>query len=123
MNTSSVHLLGVSETVIGLTIVAIGTTLPDKTISLVGGLKARGGIVVANAAGSNIFPLTLVLGVSAMATPLAADGRTVVFNVPVMLGSAFLLCVLVVPWRLYWRTGAVLLALSISDLAFQFVVR
>lgn len=117
------HLLGISETVIGLTIVAVGTTLPDKAISLVGGLKARGGIVVANAVGSNIFLLMLVLGLSAVAVPLAADARTVVFDVPVMLGSALLLCVLVFRGRLHWRIGAALLALYVGYLAFQFVGR
>jgi cation:H+ antiporter len=103
--------LGLSETIIGLTIVAIGTTLPDKAISLVGGMRGRGGVVVANAVGSNIFTLTLVLGLSAIASPLTADLATLRFDVPVMLGCALLLGALAFRERLHWRVGVTLLAL------------
>jgi cation:H+ antiporter len=60
------HRIGLSEYAIGATIVAIGTTLPDKAISLIGGLRGQGGVVTAGATGSNIFLLTLVLGISAL---------------------------------------------------------
>ncbi|HEV8193425.1 MAG TPA: hypothetical protein VGP82_18335 [Ktedonobacterales bacterium] len=117
------RLFGVSETVIGLTIVAIGTTLPDKALSLAGGLKARGGIVVANAVGSNIFVLTLVLGLSALAAPIVADQQTLRFDVPILAASSLLLSVLIVRERLHWRTGAVLLALYVGYLALQVVIK
>ena len=115
------HMLGISETIIGLTIVAIGTTLPDKAISLVGGLKQQGGIVVANAVGSNIFVLTLVLGISAIATPIVADAQTLRFDVPVMLASTILLCLLVFRPRLHWRTGIALLVLYAAYFAYQLI--
>jgi K+-dependent Na+/Ca+ exchanger-like protein len=117
------HLLGLSEAVIGLTIVAVGTTLPDKAISLAGGLKARGGIVVANAVGSNIFVLTLVLGVSAIAAPVVADTQTLRFDVPVMFACALLLCLLVFRGRLHWRTGIALLTLYVGYLVSQFALK
>lgn len=117
------HALGLSETVVGLTVVAVGTTLPDKAISLVGGLKARGGVVVANAVGSNLFLLTLVLGLSAVAAPVVADAQTLRFDVPVMLASALLLCLLVFRGRLHWRTGAVLLMLYAGYLVYQFALK
>lgn len=117
------HLLGLSQAVIGLTIVAVGTTLPDKAISLTGGLKARGGIVVANAVGSNIFVLTLVLGVSAIAASVVADTQTLRFDVPVMLVCALLLCLLVFRGRLHWRTGVALLALYVCYLVSQFALK
>ena len=112
--------LGLSETVVGLTVVAIGTTLPDKAISLVGGIKSRGGIVVANAVGSNIFLLTLTLGLAAFAGPVAAGAQTLRFDVPVMVGCAVLLLLLVLRPRLHWRTGVLLLALYAGYLAYQF---
>lgn len=115
------HALGIPETIIGLTIVAIGTTLPDKAISLVGGLKGQGGIVAANAVGSNIFLLTLVLGLSALAAPVVADRQTLLFDVPVMLGSALLLCLLFFRRRLHWRTGLLLLLLYAGYLAYQYL--
>lgn len=113
--------LGISETIIGLTIVSIGTTLPDKAISLIGGLKQQGGIVVANAVGSNIFVLTLVLGLSAIAIPIVADAQTLRFDVPVMLACAILLCLLVFRAQLHWRTGIALLVLYAAYLAYQLV--
>ena len=113
--------LGLSETVIGLTVVAIGTTLPDKAISLVGGLKEQGGLVVANAVGSNIFVLTLILGLAALAAPVVADGQTVRFDIPVLLGSTLLLSLLFWRQRLHWRTGLLLLLLYAGYLAYQFV--
>jgi K+-dependent Na+/Ca+ exchanger-like protein len=113
--------LGIPETIIGLTIVAIGTTLPDKAISLVGGLKGQGGIVAANAVGSNIFLLTLVLGLSALAAPVVADRQTLLFDVPVLLGTAVLLCLLFFRQRLHWRTGLLLLLLYAGYLAYQYL--
>jgi K+-dependent Na+/Ca+ exchanger-like protein len=113
--------LGLSETIIGLTIVAIGTTLPDKAISLAGGLKQQGGLVVANAVGSNIFLLTLTLGLAALAAPVVADAQTLRFDVPVMIGSALLLWLLLLRQRLHWRAGLLLLLLYAGYLAYQFV--
>ncbi len=115
------HALGLSETVIGLTIVAIGTTLPDKAISLAGGLKSQSGLVVANAVGSNIFLLTLTLGLAAFAAPVVADAQTLRFTVPVMVGSALLLWLLLLRQRLHWRVGVFLLLLYAGYLVIQFV--
>jgi cation:H+ antiporter len=114
--------LGLSETVIGLTVVAIGTTLPDKAISLMGGLKQQGGLVAANAVGSNLFLLTLVLGLAAFVAPLAASGKTLWFDVPVLLGSAALLAVLLFRQQLHWRVGVFLLLLYVGYLTAQFVL-
>ncbi|HEU5367573.1 MAG TPA: hypothetical protein VFU69_03880, partial [Ktedonobacterales bacterium] len=113
--------LGLSETIIGLTIVAIGTTLPDKAVSLAGGLKQQGGLVVANAVGSNIFLLTLTLGLAAFAAPVVADAQTLRFDVPVMIASAVLLWLLLLRQRLHWRAGLLLLLLYVAYLAYQFV--
>lgn len=115
------HALGLSETIIGLTIVAIGTTLPDKAISLMGGLKQHSGLVVANVVGSNLFILTLILGLAAFVSPVVADGQTLHFDVPLLLGSTVLLWLLLWRQRLHWRTGLVLLLLYAGYLAYQFV--
>jgi K+-dependent Na+/Ca+ exchanger-like protein len=115
------RVLGFSETIIGLTIVAIGTTLPDKAISLAGGLKQQGGLVAANAVGSNIFLLTLTLGLAAFAAPVVADAQTLRFDVPVMIGSAVVLWLLLLRQRLHWRAGLLLLLLYLGYLAYQFL--
>ena len=114
------HALGLSETVIGLTVVAIGTTLPDKAISFMGGLKQHSGLVVANAVGSNLFILTLILGLAAFASPVVADGQTLRFDVSLLLGSTLLLWLLLWCQYLHWRTGLLLLLLYVGYLVYQF---
>ncbi|HET8523271.1 MAG TPA: hypothetical protein VFL82_08560, partial [Thermomicrobiales bacterium] len=84
--------VGLSDYAIGATVVAIGTTLPDKAISFIGGRRGQSGIVTANATGSNIFILTLVLGLAAL---FSKDGLEVAQNVvrvdlPLLLGASVL---------------------------------
>jgi cation:H+ antiporter len=67
---------GLSEAVIGLTIVAVGTSLPELATSLVAAIKREADIAVGNIVGSNIFNIFGILGVSAMITPLSSNGIT-----------------------------------------------
>ena len=67
---------GLSEAVIGLTIVAIGTSLPEFATSLVAAIKKEADIAVGNIVGSNIFNMLGILGVSAVITPLSSSGIT-----------------------------------------------
>lgn len=67
---------GLSEAVIGLTIVAVGTSLPEFATSLVAAIKKESDIAVGNIVGSNIFNILGILGVSAIITPLSSSGIT-----------------------------------------------
>jgi cation:H+ antiporter len=67
---------GLSEAVIGLTIVAVGTSLPEFATSLLAAIKKESDIAVGNIVGSNIFNILGILGVSAMITPLSSSGIT-----------------------------------------------
>lgn len=67
---------GLSEAVIGLTIVAIGTSLPEFATSLIAAIKKEADIAVGNVVGSNIFNILGILGVSAFITPLSSSGIT-----------------------------------------------
>ncbi len=69
---------GLSETVIGLTIVAIGTSLPELVTSVVASIKKQPDIAVGNIVGSNIFNVLFILGVSAVISPLSIDGSLIV---------------------------------------------
>lgn len=82
--------LGVSELVIGLTIVAVGTSLPEVATSIVAALRGQRDIAVGNVVGSNIFNILGVLGISAMAAPagLAVAPAVLAFDLPVMLAVA-----------------------------------
>lgn len=70
-------LAGLSETVIGLTIVAVGTSLPELITSIVAARKKQNDIAVGNAIGSNIFNILFILGLSAAISPIGTDGHAV----------------------------------------------
>lgn len=85
--------LGVSEAVIGLTLVAVGTSLPELTVSVVAALRRHADVAVGNILGSNIFNLLGILGVAGLLQPLAMDARILRFDQWVMLAAAVLLVV------------------------------
>ena len=115
--------VGLSEYAIGATVVAIGTTLPDKAISLVGGRTGESGVVTANVLGSNIFLLTLVLGVAALAngSDLAVDRTVREVDLPLLLGTSVIVVLLFRRASLHWRTGLVLLGAYVAYLVFAFI--
>ncbi|AKA26647.1 calcium/sodium antiporter [Pseudomonas chlororaphis] len=84
--------LGLSERIIGLTIVAVGTSLPALATSLIAALRGQRDIAVGNIIGSNLFNLLGVLGFTALVapTPLSVSPNAVDFDLPVMLGVAVL---------------------------------
>ena len=81
--------LGVSQSVIGLTIVAGGTSLPELATSVVAARKGQSAIAIGNVIGSNVFNILLILGATAAINPLQLEGITLV-DMGVMLGSIFL---------------------------------
>ena len=83
--------LGVSQAVIGLTLVAVGTSLPELTISVIAALRRHADVAVGNILGSNIFNLLGILGVSAIMQPISIKGRVLEFDQWVMLGAALLI--------------------------------
>ena len=82
--------LGVSESIIGLTLVAGGTSLPELATSIVAALKKNPEIAIGNVIGSNLFNIFFVLGCSASITPLRLTGITN-FDLWVLVGSSILL--------------------------------
>ena len=83
--------LGVSEAVIGLTFVAVGTSLPELSISVIAALRRHADVAIGNVLGSNIFNLLGILGVSALLQPLPVHLRVLQFDQWVMLGASVLL--------------------------------
>lgn len=112
--------LGLSDYAIGATVVAIGTTLPDKAISLVGGWRGQGGVVTANATGSNIFVLTLVLGLAALASGsgLAVAQGVVRVDLPLLVAASVLVVLLFSRPSLHRGTGSLLLVLYVAYLVY-----
>ena len=88
--------MGWSETFIGLTIIAIGTSLPELVTSIVASKKGENGLALGNVVGSNIFNIMLILGLSSSLSPIAVDSRAII-NVVFLLVMTilmFLLCVI-----------------------------
>jgi cation:H+ antiporter len=104
---------GVSERIIGITIVSIGTSVPELAASVIAVIKKEKAISLGNLIGSNIFNIFAVLGITAMITPIKLiDQALLNSDILWMLGFAFLILPLVfIPskMRLEWRDGMVLL--------------
>jgi cation:H+ antiporter len=103
--------LGISERVIGLTVVAIGTSLPELVASIAAALRKQHEMAVTNIVGSNIFNLLLILGTTGVLHPIPVAPRLVVPDMLVMLGvSLLLLPPILRSARLSRRSGLILLA-------------
>ncbi|MGH1461055.1 MAG: calcium/sodium antiporter [Neptuniibacter sp.] len=83
--------LGVSELIVGLTIVAIGTSLPELAASVASALKNHHDIAIGNVVGSNIFNLAAVMAIPGLASPLGLDAEVFSRDYAVMLGLTVLL--------------------------------
>ncbi len=108
---------GVSERVIGVTVVSVGTSIPELAASIIAIIKKEKAISVGNLIGSNIFNLLAVLGITAIITPIrVVDQGLLDFDIFWMLGISFLILPLVfIPksLRLNWKEGIVLLSIYI----------
>lgn len=104
--------LGWSELVIGLTVVAVGTSLPELVASSASALRGQGGLAVGNVFGSNIFNFLGVLGVTLLASPspLPVERSTILVDLPIALGAAVLcIPILARQYRIGRVEGSVLL--------------
>jgi cation:H+ antiporter len=109
--TSIARNLGVSETLIGLSIVAAGTSLPELATSLVAAYRGRDDMAVANIVGSNIFNVLVIGGITSLVRPLAVPGDIIDRDDLWMLGfSALLFPVMRTGMRITRAEGALLLA-------------
>lgn len=81
---------GLSEAVIGLTLVAVGTSLPELTISVIAAFRRHADVAIGNILGSNIFNLLGILGVSALLQPLPVHQRILQFDQWVMLATSLI---------------------------------
>jgi cation:H+ antiporter len=108
---SAAGILGVSEAVIGLTLVAVGTSLPELATATVAALKRESDLAVGNLIGSNVLNILGVLGITALVRPLSSHGVGVV-DLGVMVGIVLLtLGLMRIGFRLRRWEGALLFAL------------
>lgn len=107
--TGAAEILGVSEVVIGVTLVAFSTSLPELATSLVAALHKESDISIGNIIGSNIYNLLAVLGITSLVRPLSIRPDILRFDFPIMLAFSIVLWPFVLNNRLgRWKAGALL---------------
>lgn len=110
---------GVSETVIGLTVVAVGTSLPELATSVVAAFRRQPDVAFGNIVGSNIFNIFGILGITAIVSPLPLPPEIVRFDLWVLLGATGLLIAFTVTgWRLVRVEGAIFLAAYVAYIGY-----
>jgi cation:H+ antiporter len=110
--------LGVSQAVIGLTIVAVGTSLPELATSLSAARRGEGEIAFGNIVGSNIFNILGILGITALISPIHVTGSLAGFDLVVMLAVTLLMLAIVIRQRRIGRlAGLVFLLLYAAYIA------
>jgi len=105
---------GISPLVVGLTIVAFGTSAPEAAVSVGAVLNGTGDIAIGNVVGSNIFNVLFILGLSALLTPLVVNMQLIRQEVPIMIGASLLLVVVTLDGRLSAFDGGLLFALLLA---------
>jgi cation:H+ antiporter len=102
--------LGISSLVIGLTVVAFGTSSPELAVSILSAHGGQAGLALGNVVGSNICNVLLILGLSALIAPLVVSRQVVWLEVPIMIGVSFLLVLFGLDGRLEPWEGILLFA-------------
>ena len=112
---------GVSETVIGLTLVAFGTSLPELATSITAAIRGHTEVALGNALGSNLFNILLILGVLALVTPFHVDATVLSFDVWIMAGVSLMVVPLIMlRGQIGRRSGLIFLLLYGLYISYQF---
>jgi len=109
--------LGISPLVIGLTVVAFGTSSPEMAVSVASSIHGQPDLAVGNVLGSNIFNVLVILGLSALISPLVVARQLVRLDVPVMVGVSLLVCGLAWNGRIGRLEGLLLVVGLVAYLA------
>ncbi|MCQ9376716.1 calcium/sodium antiporter [Methyloversatilis sp. XJ19-49] len=112
---------GLSPLVVGLTIVAFGTSSPELAVSVQSAWNGKTDMAVANVVGSNIFNVLFILGLSAMITPLLVDKQLIRQEVPIMIGVSLLFAALTLDGGVSFSDGAIFVALMIGYTTFLII--
>ena len=112
---------GVSTLVVGLTVVAFGTSTPELIVSAEATAKGLGGIAIGNVIGSNIFNIGIILGLSALIFPLKTNMQIIRFDTPVMILVAIAFFILFLDNQINWIEGSVFLLALIGYTVFNVI--
>lgn len=102
------RILGVSETVIGLTLVAVGTSLPELATTVMAAMRRQADVALGNVIGSNMFNLLAIIGVASLVAPIPVPAQMLTFDLWVMLAASLALAPFVfLGWNMnrFWGVG------------------
>jgi len=111
--------LGLSPLVVGLTVVAFGTSSPELMVSLKAALAGQADISVGNVVGSNICNIGLILGLCALITPIATNSQIVRVDIPIMIGITALSLALMADGHLGMTEGIIFVLLLVAYIVFS----
>ena len=112
--------LGVGEWLIGLTVVAVGTSLPEVTAGVVAAYKGESDLVLGNVAGSNLFNILLILGTTVVVHPIEVPVAVIRNDIPIMIAFSFaLLAVVGYRLRIHRWEGILLVSIYVGFIALQ----
>ena len=115
--------LGIPQLVVGLTIVAMGTSLPEAAVSITSALKGSAGITIGNVVGSNIMNVLVILGITAVITRVAVQNSTLYIELPFMIGITVLLIIFGLTGHMITFTeGVIFWILFIAFLSYLFIM-
>ncbi len=112
---------GIPQLVIGLTIVAMGTSAPEAAVSITAALQGNAEITVGNIVGSNILNILIILGLSALITPLAVAKSTIFVDTPFMIAITVLLLILGYNGTVGALAGVLMLVIFVAYLIYLYV--
>ncbi|MDD7177625.1 MAG: calcium/sodium antiporter [Lachnospiraceae bacterium] len=112
--------LGIPQLVVGLTIVAMGTSAPEAAVSITAALKNNAGIAIGNVVGSNILNILIILGITAVLIPVAIQKSTLWIEIPYMLAVTIVLTLMGLDGRVSRIEGVLLWGMFLIYLAYLF---
>lgn len=107
-------MLGVKPILIGLTVVSVGTSMPELAVGITAALEGKGTLAVGNIAGTNVFNILFILGLSAVIRPLPLQLQSIRLDVPVMIASAIALFVMALDGVLSRLEGILLVIAALA---------
>ncbi|HCK98871.1 MAG TPA: hypothetical protein DHW42_02015 [Candidatus Marinimicrobia bacterium] len=115
--------MGIKKIVVGLTIVALGTSMPEFVVSFFAAIEKADGVSVGNIVGSNLANILLVLGIAAVIRPIKARRRIFLLELPVLLFITILFVLFCIDGTLVGYEGGIMLAVFIAYMTFIIINR
>ena len=115
--------LGIPQLIIGLTIVAMGTSMPEAAVSITAGMNKNAGITIGNVVGSNILNILIILGVTALITNVAIQKSTFLYEIPFMIVVTIVLMIFgITGSEVTFAEGVIFWILFLAYLGYLFVM-